>query len=382
MKMWHFIRTRWRIAMSNRWQFLLMLLLPLFVFWVAEQLLSQGSEQLKIPVIVLKEEENDTVNTIIERVKENETLQIFEKSETEAKRLLETNQAEAAVVFTEGMEEKLNQGKIEDVIQLWEAPNAISTGLIEEYIASVVIRLASNGKAATYLSNEFDGADVYEYAWQYSDDQWVPEPLMTVEHESASKPAHTQKTEKNIKPLLFGILSIYLMLISFYMQTWVMTERANGLASRTGMFGVNQLTRYLSNLLGSITVVLATLLPVSIYLLIGEGDMVQNGFLFIAYAVACSGISFFLANLFKSTLLYHLVAVAITVVTGVLGGSFFKLEEFSDRLSNASQYTPQYWFLNGLSRANTTTELTILVGLGVGLIILGLGIGVMRHDRT
>ncbi|MGP4079021.1 ABC transporter permease [Pseudalkalibacillus sp. R45] len=162
----------------------------------------------------------------------------------------------------------------------------------------------------------------------------------------------------------------------------VMTERGNGLASRTGMFGVNRLTRSFSNLLGSVTVILASLLPVSIYLLLGDGDFAQKGLLFIAYVVSCSGLGFLLANLLSNTLLYHLIAVALTVVTGVLGGSFLKLEEFSHRLANASQYTPQHWFLNGLTRSTTTTELIILLGLGVGSIILGLGIGAVRHDRA
>ncbi|WP_408007910.1 ABC transporter permease [Pseudalkalibacillus sp. A8] len=382
MRMLRFIRTRWKIALSNGGQFVLMLLLPLLIFWGAEQLMSKGSGQLKIPVIIVKEEENETVNTIIKRVKDNRTLHIIEESKDEARRLLETNQAEATVVFTEGMEEKLNQGEIDDVIQLWEAPNAISTGLIEEYFASEVIRFASNGKAATYLANEFDGAEVYEYAWQYSDDQWEPEPLMTVELENAGDPSQAQNPEKNVKPLLFGMLSIYILLISFYMQTWVMTERSNGLASRMSMFGVSRLNRYLSNLIGSITVVSVTLLPVSIYLLYGNGATLQNGLMLIAYISACAGISFLLANLMNSTLIYHLIALAITIVTGILGGSFFKLEEFSKRLSTTSQYTPQHWFLNGISHSNTTTELTILFGIGAGTIIIGLGIGAMRHDRA
>ncbi|MGP4079020.1 ABC transporter permease [Pseudalkalibacillus sp. R45] len=220
MRMWHLIRTRWKITLSNKWQFLLMLILPLLVFWGAEQLLSKGSDQLKIPVIVVTEEENETVTTIINRIKDNETLQIIEKSEVEAKRLLETNQAEVAVVFTKGIEEKVKQGEIKGVIQLWKAPNAISTGLVEEYVASEVIRLASNGKAATYLANQFNGANVYEYAWKYTDDQWEPKPLMTIKHEKAGKQAQNQKTEKNTKPLLFGMLSVYILLISFYIQTW------------------------------------------------------------------------------------------------------------------------------------------------------------------
>ncbi|WP_221567027.1 ABC transporter permease [Alkalihalobacillus sp. TS-13] len=382
MRMWHLIRTRWKIILSNKWQFLLMLILPLTVFWGAEQLLSKGSAQLKIPVIVVTEENNDTVSTIIERLKKNETLQIIEKSSDDAKRLLATNQAEAAVVFTKGLEEKVRQGKINDVIRLWKAPNAISTGLVEEYVASEVIRLASNGKAATYLANEFNGADVYEYAWKYTDDQWEPEPLMTIKLEKAGKQAQNQKTEKNTKPMLFGMLSIHILLISFYMQTWVMTERENGLASRTGMFGVNRLTCAFSNLLGSVTVILATLLPVSIYLLFDDGDFEQKGLLLIAYVIACGGIGFLLANLMNNTLLYHLIAVATTVLTSVLGGSFIKLEEFSDRLANASQYTPQHWFLNGLMRSTTTIEMTILFGSGLGLMILGLGIGAVRHDRA
>ncbi|WP_261131714.1 ABC transporter permease [Bacillus sp. Marseille-Q3570] len=382
MRMWHFIRTRWKITLSSKWQFLLMLILPLLVFWGADQLLSKGSDQLKIPVIVVAEEENETVTTIIERVKENETLQISEQPMTEAKRLLETNQAEAAVVFTTGFEEKIKQGEINDVIRLWKAPNAISTGLVEEYVASEVIRLASNGKAATYLSNEYDGKNVYEYAWKYTDDQWEPEPLMTIEHEKVGSPVQTQKPERNLKPVLFGILSIYILLISFYLQTWVMTERTNGLASRMGMFGVNRFTRSFSNLLASVAVILASLLPVSIYLLLGDGDFVQKASLLIAYVIACAGIGFLIANLLNNTLLYHLIAVAITVVSGVLGGSFIKLEEFSVLLENVSQYTPQHWFLNGLTRSTTTTELTILFGFGIGMIILGLGIGAVRHDRA
>ncbi len=382
MKMWHFIRTRWKITLSYRWQFLLMLLLPLLVFWGAEQLMSKGSKQLKIPVLIVKEEDNQTVSTIIERIKENKTLQVIEESREEAMRLLETNQAEAAVIFTKGTEEKLNDGEITDIIQLWESPNAISTGLIEEYIASEVIRFASNGKAATYLANEHEEDGLYEYAWQYSDDQWEPEPLMTIEQENAADLTQPQAPEKNLKPLLFGLMSIYILLISFYMQTWVITERSNGVASRIVMFGVNRLNRSLSDLLGSITIIVATLLPVSIYLLYGNGAPLQKGLLILSYIIASTGISFFLANLLNSTLLYHLIAVAIAVITGILGGSFFKLEEFSEWLNNVSYYIPQHWFLSGITRTDTTMELTMLFTIGAGLIIIGLMIGAMRNDRT
>lgn len=382
MRMWHFIRTRWKIIFSNRWQFILMLFLPLVVFWGADQLLKKGSDELKVPVIMVNEENDETVQTIIERVKQNDTLKVMERSKAQALQMLERNQAEAAVVFTEELDEQLKQGKIEDVIQLYEAPNAISTGLIEEFVASEVIRLASNGKAATYLDNEFSGDQLYEYAWQYTDQQWEPQPLMTVNYETSGESKTVDNKDSDRAPFLHGLLSIYILLISFYIQTWVMTERSGGLASRTGMFGVNKLNRYFSNLIGTFTLLLFTVLPVSFYLMVGSDKTLHHGLLLSCYVFTCIGISFLFANLFNNKMFYHLTGVAVTIITGVFGGSFIKLEAFSERLMQSAEYTPQHWFLSGLSNANSSTELIILIGIGIVTMIFGLGIGVVRHDRN
>ncbi|MGM7702992.1 ABC transporter permease [Pseudalkalibacillus sp. Hm43] len=382
MRMWHIILTRWKLILSNRWQFVFMLILPLVVFWTAEQLLKQGSDELKVPVIMVNEENDETVQTIIERVKQNKTLRVMEHSKTTALEMLERNQAEAAVLFTKNLAEQLKQGKIKNVIHLYEAPNAISTGLIEEFVASEVIRLASNGKAATYLDEEFNGDKLYEYAWKYTDQQWEPQPLMTVSYELDGQSVAAEKQSSDGSTLLFGLLSIYILLINFYLQDWVLTERRSGIASRTRMLGVSKLTRYISNLVGTSFLLLLTLLPVSLYLLIGFTDFFQKGWMIAGYLFACIGISFFIANLFTEKMFYHLTAVAFTIVTGILGGSFIKLEEFSGRLMLAAEYTPQHWLLSGLISSDSGTNLYILFFIGLGLIIFGLGIGVVRHDRN
>ncbi|WP_349408683.1 ABC transporter permease [Pseudalkalibacillus sp. SCS-8] len=382
MRLWHFIRARWKIIISHRWQFLLMLLAPLIFFWGAEQLLSKGSANLKVPVIFVAEEQNETTETIIDRVRKNDTLQVHVKEKDEALQLLKQNKAEAAVVLTEGIEEKLKKGEIKGVVHLYKAPNAIATGLIQEYVASEVIRFASNGKAATYMAQEYDEENMYEYAWNYTDEQWEPKPLMTVDYKISGEKETATQTEKNITPLLYGLLSIYILLISFYHHTWVMTERANGLASRTGMFGVNRFTRYIGNLIGTMTVIMVTVLPASLYLFIGDGSFVENAALLAGYIVACSGVSFLLATLFTGISFYHLVAVALTFVSGFLGGSFVKLSELSDVLARAAIYTPQHWLLKGLGSSGNTTELQLLLLIGAGMIILGLGIGAIRHDRA
>ncbi len=379
MKLWHFIRLRWKIVVSNRWQFLTMLLAPLFIFLGTEQLLTKGSDNLKIPVILVAEEQNETTETIIQRIKENETLHTHVKPKAEALKMLERSEAEVAVVFTKGIEEHLKKGEIKGVIHLYEAPNAIATGLIQEYVASEIIRFATNGKAATYMAKEFNVENMYEYAWNYADQQWEPKPLMTVNYETSGQPPSSVKPSKTIPPLLYGLLSIYIMLISFYHQTWVMTDRINGLSTRTGMFGANRLMRSFGNLIGALTLVVVTILPVGLYLFM-ESNLISNMTLISGYIFACIGISFLLANLFTGALFYYLVAIGVTFLSGVIGGSFIKISEFSVRLANASTFTPQHWLFHGLASSQSTPALTILLLTGSGMIILGLAIGAIRHD--
>ncbi|MCF6138799.1 ABC transporter permease [Pseudalkalibacillus berkeleyi] len=381
MRTWHFIRNRWKITLNHRWKFIFMLLLPLLFFWTTEQLLSKGSEQLKIPLIIVDEESSQMTEKIINRIKENETLHITEQSKYEALQMLKRNEAEAAVVFTKGLTEQLGKGEIKDVIQLYTAPNAISTNLIEEYVASEVIRIASNGRAATYLNEEFNGSKLYEYAWEYADNQWEPEPLMTVNYETTGQ-SKTSVVEKDHSPILFGLLSVYILLLSFYLQTWVIHDRKSGIASRTGMFGVSVLNRKLSNLFGVFTLITITMLPSVFYLLKDSDHLLTDGALLLGYMAVCTTISFLIASLFNSYKLYHLMGITITVVSGILGGSFIKLEAFSERFLFASKFTPQYWLLSGISHADNNLNLFIFGITGMSLIILGFGIGVIRHDRT
>ncbi|WP_257350221.1 ABC transporter permease [Pseudalkalibacillus decolorationis] len=386
MNMWHIWRTRWKIHVSQRIQFLVLLIVPLLVFWGGDQLLKSSSGQVKIPIVFVAEQENDTVNLLIERISNKETIYAIERSKEEAKRLLETNQVEAAVVFTDDIEEKLRAGKIEDVIKLWESPSAISIGLIEEFVASEVIRLASNGKAATYLEDELNGEDVYAEAWAYADGQWEPKPLMTIDYKTGGEESATSETDSktdssNPSPLLYGLLSVYIMLISFFLITWVFEDRRNGVALRSGMFGVSRLTQLSANILGTFSYTGFTMIPVSIYFIISmDGNLERLALGIIVYLIACIGISFMISQFIQSRMLYQLVAIAITVFTSLIGGSFLQISEFSSMFETVAKYTPQQWFLNGIFTGEISTSIIILAAIGLGSMIIGLGRGVLRHD--
>ncbi|WLD93042.1 ABC transporter permease [Alkalihalobacillus sp. AL-G] len=379
MKTWHIIRARWKNHFSHKRQFLALLFIPLLVLWGADQLLKTGSTQIQIPIVFVVEEESDTATTLIERISDKEAIHAIKRSKEEAKRLLETNQAESAIIFKENIEEKLKNGEIEGVIELWESPSAISVGLIEEFVASEVIRLASNGKAATYLAENLDGDKIYEEAWAFADGQWEPEPLMTIDYKTAGESAlpspEPSSSSNKSSSLLYGILSVYILLISFFLHSWVLENRSNGVASRSGMFGVSRFTQLAGNFFGTVAFTAFTLIPVSIFMLSTTDEV----YLLLAYLFASMGIGFFLNHLFTSRSLYQLVAIAFTVVTSIIGGTFIKLAEFSKTFASATTYTPQHWFLEGLAQ-DPSTSLLILISIGVGTMILGFGTGAIRHD--
>ncbi|MCG3056656.1 hypothetical protein KZ287_31305, partial [Escherichia coli] len=75
----------------------------------------------------------------------------------------------------------------EETIELVKMPASVATSVVEEVIASEVTRLSSNSKAAIQVERLYERyrwekpETLWEDAYRYTDEQWKPEPLMTIQ---------------------------------------------------------------------------------------------------------------------------------------------------------------------------------------------------------
>jgi ABC-2 type transport system permease protein len=372
---------------------------------VASYITSDVAERKGIPVVVVDYDQSEYSTLVINRIKENKSsvMVITATNTRDAIKLIKAEKVEAAFIFEKGFMENLMDKNHEQIVTIIQSPTAISIGLVREIFAGEINRLSSNIAASYFIEDIFERfqlkkpINLWENAWHHTDDQWEPVPLMSLTYSELDQYSNRallekkwQEKKQNIR-LLLGIISLLFMIIIFMINQWTITERNDGIMTRISLTSVNVSTYVFANTIVTLGYSIILILPVFIYLyfklLLPLSMVASLLFVFVLFGLCIVGLSMFVATISKSVKVYQLIVIALAIGTSILGGSFIKLSDLTDRFSDLAVITPQHWLqsvinhaLAGTPLSNMVVPLSILISISSLFYLLAYITMEVKHD--
>lgn len=335
-------------------------------------LFEKQQEELVVPIAIIDEDKTDVSEKIIAEIQKERRIVVHHASIEQAKRLLLRNEVDSVFYIKKQFKERLSNEKWGETIELWTSPSSVATGVVKELVASKIARMTTAIKASNRvveltekkLGKLSNSKQLWEEAYEYNDQQWEPDPLMTIDFAQGENNVGKKKVEKTATTSYIGLWSFFTMLASFYISDWIVKEK-NHIFPRVKTMS-NGLIYYLLQRTGAIFF-LHLFQIVIIYSLFAYYQLEQVSIslflLMIIYLIFCLSLSVGLASLFSHLGSYYLMGLILAFLIGILGGSFFSIGELAHWLRNVSSWMPQQLFRNDGLLSEFKVSLLMLASL-------------------
>jgi ABC-2 type transport system permease protein len=394
---------RLKILLSRPLQIFLLLGMPFFVVALSWTLYDDYDLQGKIPIALVDLDESRYSQLVIQRMSSNPAIRAELCNTDEALKMVSIGRYEAAYIIRKGFMDNILKGRTEELVDMVKSPSSLSAEMLGELLSSEVIRLSSNVTAADYVVEEYarmgkiNGTEykdkLWEKAWQYTDSQWEPIPLMTSDYKELSYNGDyfaDDGSSAGTFSKMFGIMASYIMFSMLISGSWIIEERRSGRINRL-LSSCTPLTTYiLSNLAatailnGSMVLVMLCVLK----LLIG---LHSASFIIIFLAstafILCTGsIGFLLSAFIRSISSVQILAPALTFASSLLGGCITDLSQINERFMSVAVFMPQHWLMKAAGQIALEQDIwsilpNILILLTAAGVFVMLGILLLTKAR-
>lgn len=356
----HIFLLRLKLLFADRKQLISFFVVPFLAFVALYFFYEETVEEGKIPIGLLDLNQTDYSARIVERLLTHDSIRVVLLEESALKQKVVTNQVDTAVVITSDFKAKLENGETKQLIEVFHSNTSLATPIVKEVLAAEVMRLLSNKAAADRVidriekygltanpaveeqnksSNRGNGhsslEEMWLAAWEYTDAQWEPIPLMTIKVTELDfyKSEVEIPVNKSLEPLLL-IISTLMMYFAFSLSHWVFEDQ---LVRKRFMFSVLRASHYfLGNFFAAYLVAFVQLVIfVGLFVVIVPNvSFVILGSLLVMYIACCLLIGIIIASFCRSVkqaLVVNLVVVAATsmlvgpqqfVVEGVIANMY------------------------------------------------------------
>ncbi|MDZ5471938.1 ABC transporter permease [Bacillus sp. 31A1R] len=326
-------------------------------------LLEKGQQDLVIPVAFVDEDQSGFSETVKTRLQNQPKIQLYFPSRKEAERMILRKEVDSVFVIKEGFEDSLLIEKREESVEVWITSSSLAEGIVRELIASEVLRMTSNIKAAEFIvkhykkqnKSSFELNYLWQEAFNYSDKQWEPAPLMTIDYETFRDENSVKDLGKSTYSPFLGLWTFFSLFSCFLSIGWIVGERSlifpRIKSTYKGLFSYIAQSVGVLFIFQCIQVILSVFLLSRIKAIEINLDIIVSMILFIFIGLA---LSVLLASVSTREKNYYLVSSLLVLLIGIVGGSFFPLQELSNKLSSLSFLFPQALLLD-----NSYSTLTI-----------------------
>lgn len=327
----------------------LIFFIPLGLTLIVGNLVEKGQKQLEIPIAIIDEDQSDLSRLLVERISGQAKIHLYKVSGEKAERMLLRNEVDSVFVIKKGFQKILLTGEREHSIEVWTSPSSMAEGIVREVIASETARLTSDVKAADWVVKVFKNLDIHidqsktwNAAYDYTDSQWEPEPLMTIQYDQLYLEESGADGAKMGDSPYLRLWTFFTMLSCFLTSDWIVREK--GVLFLRIQSTYNGLVSYLIQNTVALFIfhLFQTLLAFYIFV---KANIIQMRhellLLMIVYLFVCMSFSGWLASFTKQIGSYYIVSFLFVINIGILGGSFFPVQEFSSTLLKLSVFFPQ-----------------------------------------
>lgn len=319
-----------------------------------------------IPISIINYDKGAYSNKIEEFLLKENTVKIIkvEGEEDLTKKVIDT-EISVGLIIPENFSENLISDKVSQISIVKSEKS--SSYLIEELIKKTLKRISIDAQSANFAVKEMkkfilmpnDAQITYwERAFQFADSSFEPEPSISVNFEVLSVEKEAQSLVMGMNLSSPGFAVMFVMMGVFFAGAAMVHERHLGTLARLLTTPTSKLEVISGNMFGFF---LLALIQFLILILFGQFILGVNwltsplGVLLIvvSFSLAVTGLGTLLAIFVKTSAQAGAFAVLISMVTSMIGGSWWPIEIAPKFMQSVARFTPQFWAVDGLTKLIT-----------------------------
>lgn len=342
--------------------------------------MSGGSTKEVVPISVINYDLGSYGAKFEELLMKEDVIELISsESEEKLRLLIKDTKISVGIVIPSDFTDNLLSKKTSQVSLI--KSDRSSSYFIEEVIASIAKRISIDAQAANfaieklayfgYVPEDYR-LELWERAFQISDSFFVPEPSIKVDYRVLSVEENKQSLITGMQLSSPGFAVMFVMMGVFFAGAVIVQERRAGTLARLITTPTGKFTIISGNMLGFF---LLGLIQFSV--LIAFGQIVLNvnwgrsplGVLLVvlAFTLAVTGLGTLLSVFVRTSAQASAFAVLLSMVTSMIGGSWWPIEIAPSFMQKIARITPQYWAVNAFNNLITR-------GFGIESIIINLEI--------
>ena len=199
----------------------------------------------------------------------------------------------------------------------------------------------------------------------------------------------TSTTRKNLAPKTYYAAAMAVFFLFFAVQFGIsslLDERRDGTLARMlaapiprrAIVGAKALTSVVIGLTSMVVLALTTHYALGAH----WGNPLGIGVLIVCAVLAATGVTAFVTTLAKTQEQANAWLSMVSIILGMLGGSFFPVDQAGGVVSVLSKMTPHAWFLSGLQDLSSGEPLSSIVEPSIVLLAIAAACGALALVRV
>ncbi|MCX5973119.1 MAG: ABC transporter permease [Coprothermobacterota bacterium] len=386
-----------RLFMRDRLALLWTLFLPIvWIVLTTAMTGGGGSPTTSLSIGFVMEDPGPTSRLVIDSLDRDPSLALQEiSSRLEAREQVALGNVSFALVIPESFGSTLERGEPVQ-LSVFRPQNASAT-LVEGLLQKAVQRASANANAATFALTQLrerqsltpsESVTLWRDSFAQADQTWA-NPAVQVRHEllASTEKVNIPSGADQTSP---GFTTMFLMLGVFFSAATLVEERQDGTLQRLLSTSLSRASLLVGKFTG---IFLLGFLQFVILALVGQlvgahwgrdplGVLIMGA----VFVLALTGLGTLLASFAKTSQQAGAFAILLTMVCGMLGGSWWPLEITSPAMQTAAKFTPVYWGLDGFNQLITYGQglnavwTNVLVLLGIAGVSLLLGTLLFKYE--
>ncbi|SCY01969.1 ABC transporter permease [Alkaliphilus peptidifermentans] len=388
-----FFKLKALVKLKSAW--LTILVIPIIFTFIAGGIYSPKTTAETIPIAIVDEDNSQYSNFLIGLIKEEGLLEVIEADIAYGLELVKDHKVEGTYIIKEGFQSLIRKD-LNPQMEVIKSSNSYGADAISEIIASGLVRLQSNARAANIIIKEYEKRQelndqekerLWEEIFNHSEGYWYPQQLMKLDYQSLyfNQESADKGSPVGFSEGPFGVILVFIALSGIYGLGSFSNELKLGTFKR--LYLITNSTRAL--IIGNLAPLVVILsLQASIlffalnkfYGIYTDISLLNLIITVLAYIIltAC-GVVLLSTFSIKESQLQNRYAIFV-LISSIVGGSFWSVDLMPSNLKMVAGLTPQGITMEMFKMANLG-NLKMLMIYFVAIIIVSLLLLLLSKKR-
>jgi ABC-2 type transport system permease protein len=355
-----------KITLRDKGALVWLLVMPLIWTVLIGSMSGPKSSSNTIPVGIINLD-NGTYGSNFESylAKEKDIVIVIKKDEIELVQLVKDTKVSVGLIIPQDFSENLKLNRSVE-IKLLKSEKS-SSYFIEELIGKVAKRMSIDALSANFalekLSTlvqvpETSKPEIWERAYKIADAYFEPSPSIAVNYKVLAVEQKEQNLALGMNLSSPGFAAMFVMMGVFFAGAAMVAERHQGTLARLLTTPTSKFSIISGEMLGFF---ILGLVQFAILILFGQYVLGVNwgsspfgvALLTVSYVFAVTGLGTLLSVFVRTSAQAGAFAVLVSMVTSMIGGSWWPIEIAPKFMQSIARFTPQYWAVNGFNKIIT-----------------------------